>query len=783
MKLKDIKNIDDVTVVELLEILKRELKLSFEDLIQILPYSLRATPKDKIQIETDFKEKGLFLTKEKRQSLLLEITIKKLNKNNDNITKKELLLTLYHNMNNGKYSLSSGLSEIKRLVLDGNDGAVCLKKTKKGQYEYEIVTKEKQKSIDEIKSNNLKRLSKFFIKTMLHKEDLPGISKNEEIGEAIVNKVLLDFDRERKVIEKPIEDIEENLYEKIDERLQEIASELEKTEYLKDEFDRYFKNFILNNMQYIDTNKLLFNGATRIILGIKAKKGEKLKYVRLTETKVEDESTNNEVETEEESTLKTSIYFLRNLYNELSRNTKAKNMIYSLYGEDKETIINVDLEYIKNFLSRCTEDNYLTDANIQEIHEKIKAGELPESLEERRIANIDIDDLLNLSKSFELQEDKEGKEKLKECSVDLINYLKNEKLLSDEGIIELYIEGKFNKDILENIELPDVSDKYYINTYKRLYGETLNDRNLEKIKKFSRFANYCDNASKNGKLDKYDMFLDFMEEYGEDNILDLYKLEAISLEECVDYVGTDILDKMFESTNRTIQPIELRKLYYDGVLDFNKMSSLINKIPTEEEKYITIITIFPDEEDSKIRKDLIDNTIVVDSSVQDKGKRKRKNIDIDNDDKDKGKDYKKHITDSTYRFQLIKNLDEKYYAEMTKDGHIVLTLPKFKKVIIEKILDKNRQEGYGAATYILDEDYYRENEEEINQEGKIDRTKLVEANQNNEAKKIRHTIRTWGKDVKTYFESLQGTEYTKEESEKIDEIIEKIKNSERLVGD
>ena len=329
------------------------------------------------------------------------------------------------------------------------------------------------------------------------------------------------------------------------------------------------------------------------------------------------------------------------------------------------------------------------------------------------------------------------------------------------------------------MELAELSDKYYINTYKKLYGETLKDRDLEKIKRFSKFASLCDRASDEGRLDKYDMFLEFMEEYEEDNILDLYKLETISLEECIDYAGTDILDKMFESTNRTIQPIELRKLYYGGILDFKKMSSLINKIPTNEEKYMTIITIFPDEEDSEVRRDLIDNTIAVDSNVQGKGQGKKKGmVDDDNRDDTLGKDYKKHITDSTYRFQLIRNLDDKYYVEMTEDGHVVLTLPKFKKVIIEKLLDKNRQEGYGAATYILDEDYYLSNEEEINQDGRINRTRLVEANKDDEAVKIRHTIRTWGKNVKNYFEALPGTEYTEEESKRIDEIIEKIKDSE-----
>jgi len=773
MKLKDIKSMDDVTLIEILDAIQKEFGTEFEKfLFDMFEPDEAATTK--ALVDLIMEEQGAFLTEDARKRMrvdMLRESIEQSNINTSSSAKVELLMSIYTSDDKKKSHI---IPEVKRLLLNGRNFMVGVQKTDKdGKYDYNIIMNDRPKKVQDIKSSNLRTLSDLCINQILCVEDLPSVLKYEELGEAIFKKLLLEFDQKKDIVAGDIEDLSENAYEKVTIRAGDVLKVLENDEELNDEFNKYFKDFMMNNVHYVDTNKLLLNTATRLIVGIKTKKGETFKDIHLKET-----------DEDPELAMRASLIFLKNIYAELNRNSKARELMYSLYSEDGESIIDVDLDYLKDFLSRCTENNYLSDANIEEIHENIKIGELPENLEERRIANIDVQDLIILSNEFGMQEDKEIREKLIDCSVNLIKYLKEEKGLSEEGIVEIYLDGSLDKGLIENLELAELSDKYYINTYKKLYGEILKDRDLEKIKRFSKFASLCDRASDEGKLDKYDMFLEFMEEYEEENILDLYKLETISLEECIDYAGTDILDKMFESTNRTIQPIELRKLYYGGILDFKKMSSLINKIPTNEEKYMTIITIFPDEEDSEVRRDLIDNTIAVDSNVQGKGQGKKKGmVDDDNRDDTLGKDYKKHITDSTYRFQLIRNLDDKYYVEMTEDGHVVLTLPKFKKVIIEKLLDKNRQEGYGAATYILDEDYYLSNEEEINQDGRINRTRLVEANKDDEAVKIRHTIRTWGKNVKYYFEDLPGTEYTEEESKRIDEIIEKIKDSERLVGD
>ena len=140
------------------------------------------------------------------------------------------------------------------------------------------------------------------------------------------------------------------------------------------------------------------------------------------------------------------------------------------------------------------------------------------------------------------------------------------------------------------------------------------------------------------------------------------------------------------------------------------------------------------------------------------------------------------ITDSTYRFNLIRLFDPKYFMEMSADGHVIIKLPNFKKVMIEKILDTKKQEGYGAASYILDEDYYIENESEIKMDGRINRRELSKALKVDKAVRIFHVVDKWGEQIKKYLEEVSNTKYTGEVEQAINAAIESIRNSVKIIG-
>ena len=59
------------------------------------------------------------------------------------------------------------------------------------------------------------------------------------------------------------------------------------------------------------------------------------------------------------------------------------------------------------------------------------------------------------------------------------------------------------------------------------------------------------------------------------------------------------------------------------------------------------------------------------------------------------------------------SLDSEYSFEYKSDGSAIFYLPKFRKYILEKLYNQNNEPAWGAATYILDEDIYEENEENI----------------------------------------------------------------------
>jgi len=100
--------------------------------------------------------------------------------------------------------------------------------------------------------------------------------------------------------------------------------------------------------------------------------------------------------------------------------------------------------------------------------------------------------------------------------------------------------------------------------------------------------------------------------------------------------------------------------------------------------------------------------------------------------------------------------------------------------MIEKMLDTKKEEGYGAASYILDENYYIDNEDAIKINGKINRRELSRALKEERAIRIFHVVHKWGEQIKQYFEEVSQSKYTEEEEKAINAAIENIKNSVKI---
>ena len=125
-------------------------------------------------------------------------------------------------------------------------------------------------------------------------------------------------------------------------------------------------------------------------------------------------------------------------------------------------------------------------------------------------------------------------------------------------------------------------------------------------------------------------------------------------------------------------------------------------------------------------------------------------------------------------------LDKEYELEITEDGHALVHLPNLKKVIIEKMLSKYGEPYYGAATYIVDEDYFEQYREKIITDNKINRSKLSDDIIFRGVDRVIHSPTGWGKGIKKVLNITEETK-TPEELQQIDEAVKAVEESRRKI--
>jgi hypothetical protein len=204
----------------------------------------------------------------------------------------------------------------------------------------------------------------------------------------------------------------------------------------------------------------------------------------------------------------------------------------------------------------------------------------------------------------------------------------------------------------------------------------------------------------------------------------------------------------------------------------------------EGQKLVLIYSTFPNLEDSKIREKMMeylqDPTSDFFEKSQNSKKTSKKNYEDINISKEELK--LQSITrryDPCAKWKLITGIDEEYSQKYLKDGYAVFYLPNQGKYILEKLYEAQNRPAFGAATYILNEDVFRKNEEEIIKFGKIDRTYLskIKKEQPKEVKKIIHT--GWGNAICKYFDIETSKKYTNEQRDEIRKLADEVEFSKQ----
>lgn len=691
--------------------------------------------------------------------------------NNDNNFKMRIISNIYRNYS--KVMGAKELSELKRMILGDKKYAILkfdIDDNSSGIYDYEIITKENRRKITSIKNDTSRSLIEhsFEIADTGDLESIIDSKFSKGMFSIIMRKITNQFFIEQKGLS--VQELKKIIE---DEKFDEIVEEYE------DEFKQAALEYLKNNLQYVDITDLLLNSAARVMLGIKLGKKEQIRGIRLNE--------NNS------GKLEISIEYLRQLYKELQKR-EYKDTSYGIFLEDGSEVMHADKESIRKFLGRCTRDDYVTDKDIEAIHEQILNGVLVEDVQKRKITNINVQDLINASKSYNAKTDADDKARIMQCCIELTEYLKDNEDITDEDILNMYLEGKLNLELTRNIDMSEFSEEYYNEKFKLLYEEMLystewsdqskgiRDLQTEEAKRLSRFSTLYKHLMEDKKVDVESLIEKLInangEDYGLDIMDDLYDLNLVTLEKCVDWIGPSILFKQCEKGK--LPPTKVRELYQIGTIDLDIIASIVNKSPNITQKFMLIGSIFPEEseEDKDNRRYLIGECLTIDQEIVSNGEAKGRS-----GKKGEKNKYQKHITDPFDRMSLISALDKDYYFEMTLDGHVIAHLPNFQEVIIEKILDKSGDPSYGAATYILDEEYYNKNKSKIIKNGKVCRKEIIKDIDLKEVSRIIHFVDTWGKDIKTHFGIEEGSRWSEEDLMKIEEAIERIKRNQIIIGE
>lgn len=742
------KDIKDYTVIELIEKYKAYIETDPEKIL--LSYFLDS---EKRQIKKSLEFNSL--SNKGKVKAITKLIMSNPFMNDEDSWKINIFFKIYRNFSSKMDSKE--LAELKKIILGDKEFAIIKVNDDINSNipEYEIVTRENKKRIFSIKSDRTRK----FVSNAFALSDIENLSAivdakfGEKVFSAMLNNLVKQFLLENNIVS--LQEFEK-LYE--EEKIDEVLEECQ------DQFADFIRIYFEDNLQYIDLTKMLLSSAAVLIKEIEVAK----------------ETDDKEVD------YASIIKYLKDLNKELGRNT-YKNITYP-YIEYGKGIFNINKETIEQFLSRCTENDYVTDKEIQDIHNQILEGILTQDIQKRRIANINLEDLVLLSGKYEEVEKEEEKDKILKCSLELMDYLKNEGEITEEKALELYIKGKIDLDIIKSIANSTFSEEYCNEKFRELYERALysisDNKELKTLKteegeELRRFSKLYGKLNDSEKFDVDNLIIKLItayneEEYSVEVMSDLYDLKLTTMEKCIEWVGKDILLKQYEKG--TLQPAKVQELYDDGKIKIEDIAYLIKEIKNPGERFMIIGAIFPEENerDNSIRQKLVEECInVEEDNIHNSQKGKRQIIE-----KNKVSS-KKMVTDPFARMRLFKELDEEYSFELVTDGHAIIKLPNLKKIIIEKMLDKNKQPAYGAATYILEENYYYENYGSIVRNGKINRTELYSNIGTKSIDRIIHSIDGWGQGIKRILKIDEKSNWSKEDIERIDSIIEKIKESKR----
>lgn len=761
------KSIDNLTLIQ---IINRYKDIIGDDLESFI-YSKIFDDKIIQSIEESIQNRVILNTDEERQriayQLLMEILKNPQNSlNTDNSIKRQFIAEI---MKTYPDRIKTGTKkEMKDLILDGKPIAIYEFPSQKyrGIRETLIFTKEEPKSIDSIYDEKKRKLFKE-IRDTITIEDISSIIKPEykdAVLGAIMKKITMQYFVDKKGM-KP-QDFKEMYLDKVAEDEETIVKLDDKDAGIC--ITELLQEYVSENFYLMDREAILLNAAARLMLGVRVCEGEQVGDLIL----------RNNDESKKQILIECSILEIRKILKEL-KTGKYTNAKYKVVDNDGETIIEADEKNIEEFLARCTDTRYLSDLYIDKLHANLAVGTFPENLEELKIAGVGLEDVTHIIESYEEAEDKDEKEKLLTSANALERYLLRNTELKEEDFIDLYVNGNANLELIEQMKLGEMPKEYFDTRFMELFSEDVYFDTKESNTKLKRYANLYSVLREKKQIDTTtdDLVVKLSGMFGEEfipNIMgELYKTGIADIEEAMQWLGGEFIATQYKQ--EVLQPVEIREMYNKGKIDLQELAGMISLLEDNTEKFMVISSLFPEAESIEIRQELFKRCLELGDSLKedDKGTKRKKGKKSDNK-------YDQYITDPEERFKAAQVLDKEYSLKMTSDGHAIMHLPNLQTVWIEKMLDKDGNPYYGAASYFVNEEYFEKNKDTILVEDKVKRRKLSQNSESKSIEKLIHSPTGWVKGVKRILKINEETR-TPEELQEIENAMKSVKESRRKI--
>ncbi len=542
------------------------------------------------------------------------------------------------------------------------------------------------------------------------------------------------------------------------------------------ENDKILSDFILENCGYIDPVKYLLlsneNYYSYIINNIDDSSFDALNELKLRISILENMVENEDMQMvssryvdEEGNKIPISLKSLKRKVEELERHFINKRYCENLEEERGKYIGQIEGYDIWELNVSDIKKLNFSKEEMSELFSK--EPEIIDYFLTANVINLDeLSDILEVSRSISYEETR---------------ILLEHGFMDEENAISLYIKGKIDFSVLEELQnepMENISFENAVNEGKLVQLYFDKNKRDEFIKYRNAFKLFkLKDKTLEEKMDVAYSILDQNIELNDtDKLFDLYNMGLMPIQMIIELHGDMEIKQLI--VEKKLKAGDIRELLNNGTLSNEMIEEImIDERVSKEVKTFLMIDLYPtsSEEDETRRKYL--------RELSELDKAQRGSIyDRTGEAREEDGFYErntkiKNITDMAYRYQFLTFFDDNTTLEIFDDGNVKLFLPDRGEYIIEKMLTED--DGYGQATYFFSEDVYEKNKDRIVQNKAINVSACKRIHQENPQNTLRviHTI-----DIEKWAERIcehMGVEI----DEQLRNIIDNIVNSRRRIED